>query len=83
MTEKNIFLYGIFKAGKTSISETIKHNKSILAPKPTLAVNMDKWLIEGQDLRIWDAPGQIKLLKMTWTYIKKHGINKSMILIFC
>lgn len=76
MVSTKIFLFGIDRAGKTTLSELIKTG-SKKDTKPTLAFNIDKWVIDEIEFQVWDAPGQVKFRKL-WS----NGINKAQVLLF-
>jgi small GTP-binding protein len=76
MSAHKIFLFGLDRAGKTALSNYIKTN-TCGTTKPTLAFNLDKWIIDDIDFQVWDAPGQLKLRSM-W----KNGFEKAKILLF-
>ncbi|UYP44270.1 hypothetical protein NEF87_000555 [Candidatus Lokiarchaeum ossiferum] len=76
MPAHKLFLFGLDKAGKTTLSHFIKEAKEI-QPRPTLAFNLDKWIIKDLEFQIWDAPGQVSL-----RYVWKNGFNRAKILMF-
>lgn len=76
MKNSKIFLFGLDNAGKTSLAQYIKSD-SCETTLPTLAFNLDKWVIDDLEFQVWDAPGQIGLRKV-W----KNGINRANILMF-
>ena len=72
-----IFLFGIDRAGKTSLSNTIKENKTSGETRPTIAFVISNMMIDDIDFQVWDAPGQRNFRKM-W----KNGFNKAQLLLF-
>ena len=76
MATTKLFLFGLDKAGKTTFSKYIKSNECE-STRPTLAFNLDKWVIEGMEFQVWDAPGQISL-RTVW----KNGFQKAQVLVF-
>ena len=76
MLGPKIFLFGLDNAGKTSISNFIKDDE-VADTRPTLAYNIDKWVIDSVKFEIWDAPGQLNL-RVMW----KNGFSKARILVF-
>lgn len=76
MASTKVLIFGLDKAGKTALSNFIK-NETSLPTRPTLAFNIDKWVIKGMEFQIWDAPGQVKL-RSVW----KNAFNKAQVLFF-
>ncbi|MFX1394721.1 MAG: ADP-ribosylation factor-like protein [Promethearchaeota archaeon] len=77
MPDIKVFLYGLDFAGKTALSETIKHAKTFVDTKPTIRVIISNTLIKNISFYIWDLPGQIGL-RDKWLKALEH----SKILIF-
>ncbi len=76
MVSTKVFLFGIDRAGKTTLSQRIKTGEKT-DTKPTLAFNIDKWVIDALDFQVWDAPGQVRFRNL-W----KNGMNKAQVLLF-
>ena len=72
-----VFLFGLDRAGKTAMGETIKKGKVVTETKPTLAFNIGKMLLNDLTFQIWDAPGQVPFRK-TW----QNGFEKAKVLLF-
>jgi len=77
MVDQKIFLFGIDRAGKTAMAETLKKGTTSLDTKPTLAFNIGSWVTDELTFQIWDAPGQAPFRKL-W----KNGFNKAKLLLF-
>lgn len=77
MVDQKIFLFGIDRAGKTAMSDTLKKGDTSLETKPTLAFNIGSWVTDELTFQIWDAPGQAPFRKL-W----KNGFNKAKLLLF-
>ena len=75
--KNKIFIYGLDYAGKTTILETMKHEKTMADATPTLAFNISKYLYDRVEFQMWDAPGQIKFRDI-W----KKGYERADLLIF-
>lgn len=76
MPAHKLFLFGLDKAGKTTLSHFIKNAQEVQT-RPTLAFNLDKWIINDLEFQIWDAPGQVSL-----RYVWKNGFNRAKIMMF-
>lgn len=78
MGEQKIFLFGIDRAGKTALSESLKMNNIILETRPTLSFNIGNWIVDDLSFQIWYAPGQLP-----FRHLWKMGMDRAKVLIFC
>lgn len=76
MPAVKIFLFGIDRAGKTTLSRTIKEEKDVKT-RPTLSFDISKWIIKDLEFAVWDAPGQ-KRFRDVWS----KGFDKAQVLLF-
>jgi len=77
MPDIKLFIYGLDFSGKTSIVETIKHEKPVTETRPTLRVMISNTLIKNMAFYIWDVPGQTGL-RSKWV----KALEESRVLLF-
>ena len=77
MAMNKIFLFGIDKAGKTSIVNAIKKIPNPGETKPTKRFNINELEIKNTLFVIWDAPGQT-VYRERWP----KGVESSAVLCF-
>jgi small GTP-binding protein len=77
MAGHKIFLFGIDRAGKTALAESLKKGEIITNTRPTIAFTIGAWVVDDITFQIWDAPGQPPFRKL-W----KNGFEKAEILLF-
>lgn len=73
----NVFVFGLDRAGKSTLINIIKGGNYLTLIKPTIAFNVEKFIYENVQFQIWDAPGQ-KNLRKTWA----KGYERANILMF-
>lgn len=70
----NIFIFGLDKAGKTTIIRALQ-NKIFKETPPTIAMDISKILIQNLQIMVYDAPGQSRFRNL-WTpqLNNQHGL---------
>jgi small GTP-binding protein len=71
-----LFVFGIDKAGKSSIVNTLK-GLPCENLRPTLSFSLINFIVDDMKFQIWDAPGQ-KNLRRIWN----NGFNRAKFLVF-
>lgn len=68
MAEKKhkIFLFGLDKAGKTTLLKYLKDEEIIENPSPTREYDIISILVKDINFYIWDAPGQLQF-RESWS----------------
>jgi small GTP-binding protein len=72
-----VFVFGLDRAGKTTLINIIKGGDYLAQIKPTIAFNVEKFIYENVHFQVWDAPGQ-KNLRDSWS----KGYERANILMF-
>jgi len=69
--DARIFVFGLSRAGKTTIIQSLQRNISNNTV-PTTNVNISRILVNNLSIITYDAPGQVKLMDLWESYLNKQ-----------